>query len=233
MSESRTRGRWQSARQVRNAQIASYPGDSGKVVNAVWAEVVSLHSDWRTLLMLFLAGNDETSSILNETAPGFFRHVQMAIWTTLVIRIGRLTDPVSTRGQRNASLWTLFESLESDLPRSLRTSLRRDLVRLDKAAKPVRKYRNKSGGHLDYLVATRSRPLPVIGKPRIERCLRIISDFMSHLSKHFEGPEQEFEIINDDTEDLLFWLKYGLERDKSEREAALRKPGIPCPGQAL
>lgn len=39
-------------RQVRNAQIASYPSDSGKVVNAVWAERFSM-CRLATLLMLW------------------------------------------------------------------------------------------------------------------------------------------------------------------------------------
>jgi hypothetical protein len=38
------------------------------LVNAIWAEVVSLHTDWRTYLTLFGAG-DEVISVLNGTAP--------------------------------------------------------------------------------------------------------------------------------------------------------------------
>jgi len=62
-----------------------------------------------------------------------------------------------------------------NLPRSLKTSLGRDPTSPDKAVKRVYTYRNKSGG----LVATRTRRLPALGKARSERCLKMISSFMS------------------------------------------------------
>jgi hypothetical protein len=58
---------------------------------ALWSEVEGLHVMWGEYVELFT--QPDSVDVLNQTAPGLFRIIQVVLWEYTLLQIARLTDP--------------------------------------------------------------------------------------------------------------------------------------------
>lgn len=141
----------------------SVPQHLKKPLSVLTGEVQDLHCA-RCLFWDLCIDTPETVTLINRTAPHFFRRVQTILFEHLVLGIARLTDPSSTAGNRNLGLRDLFVG-----------SSPAQLATLEVQAADIRKIRSKIVAHLDWNVGLDPSGLP---GDKVFRKLRACTNLM-------------------------------------------------------
>ena len=176
-------------------------------------DVAMLHHKWRTYLGLF--GSKERLDLVTETAPAAFHVLEESLRTDIIMMVCRISDPPMNGKKRNMSFGALC-TLAGQSPRMSKL-----FAEFIDAVKPVRIVRNRQLGHTD--VNTRLLPhdnlLPVISRERIERIADLAAKMLNEvLARHADQELAFHTVAYGDVDDLVFWLKQGLEhRDMKRR----------------
>lgn len=114
-------------------------------------------------------GSDLKRELLDNTAPKFFRDLNLMLIQHLILQICKLTDPESTMGKRNLTVQFLIKSADfSASPRGL-GKLTKIAARMDAFRKRILPARNRFISHLDLDAALgrKSRPCVDCGVAKI------------------------------------------------------------------
>jgi hypothetical protein len=166
--------------------VPGFPGELGKDFESLWQEVVLLHANWRLYMDLFAAPDD--LRVINDTTPGAFGLIEVALRQAMVMAFGRLLDPSNSGKDRdNLSLHRLVEGLEQFSP-ELHADLEGRLQEIHNIADPAMKaIRDKTVAHMDRATAhgTRPEPIPAVSRPLVEKSLEMTRVLMNYIQLHF------------------------------------------------
>lgn len=87
--------------------MSAIEGTMQNIHEALWFECAQLH--WELGTFEYLYSEDQSlTDVLNDTARIFFRRLQPVLWDSMVLRLCRMLDPSTDRGNRNLSLRSLL-----------------------------------------------------------------------------------------------------------------------------
>jgi hypothetical protein len=198
------------------------PPDIADVFDELDQHISSLHAHWLIFEQLF-ATSKERVELLNQCAPIFFRLCQDLFWDSVILSIGRLTDPQKSAGKDTLSLDQLLSKVDSAKYPDLRDSLNCQLTSLKTYCQPLRDIRNRRLAHNDLGVALKSNPnpLPDVLKDEVDGTLQRIRELMNTIWSYF-FPESELGydvIMPNDGEAIVA----ALEKAKKYREITRRR----------
>jgi hypothetical protein len=197
------------------------PEDIREIFMWLCQDVASLQIKWNTYLELF--SDQETTDLLSALAQGFFQAIEESLRDDMTMAICRLSDRPRSKGKHNLSIPTLVQRCRH-IERV--SDLFKDFV---VACEPVRQYRNKRVGHndLNTTIKPHDNPLPGIGRRQIDTILRLASQILNLVYRHYVGDaELHFKPVQvGDAGALIFWLKMAHEYETAKRNAALGKAG--------
>ena len=196
----------------------------------MWHEVVSLHWKWNEYRALF--GNSPNEiELLNAAAPAFFYLTQQAMWQDILLQLCRLTDRPAFGKNQCLSL----RQLPGLIPDAV---LRDEVDKLVAAAKDkldsfARAWRNRRFAHTDFALSgsVPVQPLPPATRQLVENALAAIRDAMNHVECHYEkhAPVPYDQVVEPlgGAASLLFYLKKGVEAQRSENDRWTRMRNEP------
>jgi hypothetical protein len=192
-----------------NVEIpACVPEDIKKPLGLLTGEVQDLHLA-RCMFWDLCIDQPETVTLINRTAPRFFRRVQTVIFEHLVLGIARLTDPLSTAGNRNLGLRDLFLN-----------SPPTQLDALHAQAADIRKIRSKIVAHLDWRIGLDPSGLP---GDKIFRKIRACTDLMVEVINlaWVQWADGGFTMLDSDAMEITNCLKKGAAYDEIEKAGGI------------
>lgn len=196
--------------------VTHMPDQTGTLFHALWQEVTSLYIAWRTFVTLF-GTSEERVRLLTYCAKDFFLILQWILWDDVLLRIARLTDPLQSAGNLNASLHQLAHMLSGHAPADLLETIGKELNGLDFAAKPIRVHRHKRLAHTDLTMALDpdAEVTPGITRRDIQSVLELIKKVMNRVEGHFMGSETAYELAiqTGDADTLTFWLEHARKHE--------------------
>ena len=192
------------------------PAPLKEKLDAVDQEIVLLHFKWTYLMQLF--GKEERISVINATAPSIFSIIEEAMFADILLAVMRLVDPPKSSNQPNLSL----RSLAADIPDpDLRGRIEEIEVEIRDKAKDIKIWRDKKLAHNDLLRhLKKSAPVPAIQINELTAALSLIRQAMNLIHGHFSDTAVLYDqcVTEKDGNALLFYLQYGLECWKEDRE---------------
>src|SRR5699024_10710469 len=92
--------------EVRSDYISAMGEELGASFYELHRKLVELHVLWQQYRQLF--GDDPaTFHLLNRTAGLFFKIVQDELWDSVLLGVSRMTDPPTTRKNKNLTIQSL------------------------------------------------------------------------------------------------------------------------------
>lgn len=131
-----------------------------------------LNLRWETWQDLFLP--DMVLTLLNNTAAGFFSLVQELLRESIAMGIGRMTDPESTTGRDNASIYKLLNMIQYNNCAGGDLDIATDLQTIDELCgknSALKNLRHRRFAHSDFAIAVRKKPLEKIEDEQIAQLL--------------------------------------------------------------
>lgn len=195
---------------------AALPENIREIFLWLCQDVASLRSKWNLYLGLF--SQEENTKLLSELAQASFQMIEESLRDDLTIAICRLSDPPQSLRNDNLSLRTLIERLHE--PGNV-TELLKDFL---EACAPVREIRNKRIAHNDLNTKLHPRVTPFagVGRKEMARIVQLAEQILNWVIQRYVDVEYRFEILSPGgADDLIFWLKAGLEAEKENKARRL------------
>lgn len=199
----------------------------GSVHNALYNELVSLHTRWILYRQLF--AQPDRIALLNEAAGFLFHVLQNVMYENVILGLARLTDPPRSAGKDNLTLRRLPD-LIPDASLCLEVE---DLVQkaLD-ACEFARDWRNRRLAHNDLalLLATSTDPLSGVSRNDIEGALDAFRNLVNRLEQHYRHSEVAYQqvVLGLGTGDsLVSYLRKGVQVERARRQRL--REGRPLP----
>ena len=166
-----------------------------------------VHIHWSEYHEFYGVG-EEVISVLKRTAPSFFSRLQKTMWRDVLMRISRLTDPISVGNKRNLSIAILPGLVQdAELRESVDTEVRQAVL----LAKFARDIRNRRLAHtdLDYAEKPEIRPLAKASVDKIDAVLAAIGKVLNTVQLHFLDSTTSYgsPILNRGVRELLYHLR--------------------------
>jgi hypothetical protein len=197
------------------------------VYRALWNEVAWVHLKWEEFVVLF-GTKPSRIELLNRAAGGFFRLVQDAFFSDVLLHLCRLTDPPRSMGKDNLTVQRL-PSLIADGPLKEAVTLKVE----DAVARTAfcRDWRNRHIAHTDLLLALRSgaEPLQSASRTGVKDALATISELLNMISTRLLDTELRFDMggATHGAASLLYVLDDGLILEATRKQQL--KAGIVDP----
>ena len=181
---------------MRQKAVVAMGESIGEVYHSLWMEFARLSRKWVEYKELF--GDDfHRFTLLNRSAPLFFRMVQYSFLYDVLMHISRITDPPSTgvgnRKRENLTLKKLEERIDrADLKERLSTLL----GEVDTKCEVCRKWRNRRLAHLDLDLAIGKRPpepLERATSEMVDEALKSIANVLNAVSHHYQDSTTAFD----------------------------------------
>lgn len=192
----------------------------GPVFFALSNELTWVHIKWNQFKKLF-AHSPERATLLNDTAPFFFRVIQKLLWSDVILHIAKIMDNKRTAGKDNLTLQQLPE-LVSDS--RLKKKIEDHLQVAFKACAFVRDKRNRSLAHFDLLLSTKrpTTPLQIVNASAIDQVLESLRNIMNSIDHRYWKRKTMYDhfISPDDADALCCFLDLGL-RDSNKQRCLL------------
>jgi len=159
----------------------------GTQFTALWLEVEGLHVMWGEYAELFT--EPDSVEVLNQTAPGLFRIIQVVLWEYTLLHIARLTDPPdSGKGKENLTILNLPGLV--DYPAGddeKRANLDGLINTVMSKTKICRDWRNRHIAHrdLNLLMNESAKPLERASGIQVEDALSAIGNVISEVHSHY------------------------------------------------
>jgi hypothetical protein len=209
-----------TADQIRAKDIAAMGVDLGEVYSALWQQLSWLHRKWGHYVDLFGTGSKRVT-LLNETAPNFFRTVQDSLLENVFLHIARLTDPPKSAGKDNLS----FKRLPALLTDSaLRSEVNTRLAALNATSEFARDWRNRRLAHGDLSLALdrAAEPLAPASRSHVKDALSAMGTVLNAVSLHYHESTTMFEFVGEPSAggatSMLYLLRSGREAESRRRE---------------
>jgi len=154
----------------------------GSAYAALWSDVSLLFRDWDEFIELFTAS--DTTKLLNDVAPVFFRAVQINFFEITVLRIARLTDPPQSAGKSNLTVQQL-PKLISDEDLSEQVLLLVENAK--RSAQFCRDRRNRTLAHrdLDLAIDKNAKAVEDATIEKVRAAINALADILNALSDHY------------------------------------------------
>jgi hypothetical protein len=196
-------------------------GEARELYDALVNDLIALNANWDIFTKLFTVSEDRYA-VFNDTAPGFFRHLQYLLIDDAVISLSRLTDP-----DHNQSLPRLVRLLKPQVKHSFYDELVSDLASLRSACDDIREHRDKRVAHK----ARQGQPpregaasvkLPALTRKKIEGAMASSAALLNKALGYFESKEQWFvPVVRGDANSLYHYLEKGYLAAREEKRARL------------
>lgn len=181
------------------------------------SEIVRLNRDWNTFHHLF-AKDDQTVTLLHNTATGFFRIIKDVLTENIFMTICRLTDPPQSMGNDNLSLQRIIDDIHISKHYAIADDLQKQLDVIKEKSKPVRILRNQALSHLDFNRTLNIQyPDPiVIPRGLIDDLVNRINNMIKAIVSEFEGVDffPDMVMFKGTAEDLIYFLEKGYKSTK-------------------
>jgi AbiU2 len=143
---------YQTAEEVKTANIAKMGEPLGVLYSALWQAVTTIHFYWREYVELF-GTKPERIDLLNRAAPTFFRMLQDELWESSLLHLARLTDPATSQGKADRSNLTIqaLPALIADA--KLKGEVDKLIAEAKKQTEFCRDWRNRHIAHRDLKLA--------------------------------------------------------------------------------
>ncbi len=202
------------------------PTEIEAIFERLRSEIIWLHGRWIVFEQLY-ATSPERISLLNDSAPSYFRIIQQVLLTDIVIYIGRLTNEPKMGRNKNLSLGQISEQLRHSANyNELVTNLDEKLKRVQILSKTPRQYRNKLFAHKDFdLALEKVEPLPTVTIDTIKSILEVIRDYMNECELFFKDSTTAYELFSmkADGKALISRLKKAAAYDELEKQGVIER----------
>jgi AbiU2 len=205
--------------EVRDDYVEAMPGPLGEAYYELFNHVANLFEKWHTYRVLF--DEHETIDLLNKTAGGFFRSIQLTLRENIFMHLCRLTDPPRSAGKENLSLRAVPKLLPATVDPGFRDALQ--IAIDDSVAKMefARVWRNKILAHTPLPVTAGGVPfvIPAVRKADWIAAMEAIGSTMNLIEHHYLNTTVGWDSIIDDaagTLGLLHYLQKGLDAQELE-----------------
>jgi AbiU2 len=184
-----------NADEAKQANIDKMGEPLGVIYSALWQEVSLIHLEWNEYVELF-GTEPERITLLNETAPSFFRMLQDDLWEMSLLHLARVTDPVKSPGKQDRSNLTVqaLPTLISE------TRLKEEVAKLvNEAIKHTafcRDWRNRYITHRDLKLALEqpTTPLAKGSKSQVSTALKAVAAVLNSIDGHYFQSETRFDL---------------------------------------
>jgi hypothetical protein len=180
--------------------------DYGAAFHHSRQELWRISSDWDRYQALF--GSQERVDLLNKSSGNFWHTVQAMIHEHVLLGLCRLTDPASTRKDRNLSVFQLAD-LEPCFHKK-RLLQRAETAR--KCAEFARSWRHKRIAHNDFeqTVGAADKLKSSTGN-KIKKAILAVHDVLRWIeARHFDGDMKLIEIADGDATTVMMLIDDGL-----------------------
>ena len=207
-----------TAEQVQQRYIEVMGEPLGRVYHRLWNDCSALHWKWAEFVTLY-GTNDARIKLLNATASGFFRIVQMSLFEDVLLNICRLTDGEKSRVKPNLTICRLPGLIDPVIRDAVDMGVSIALTRSEFA----RDWRNRRIGHNDLALATEDGaaiPLAPASRLAVSAAIKAIAKLLNVIEGHYCQSEVMYDALShvSDAEGLLYVLRDGLEaRDEYHR----------------
>ncbi len=207
-----------SPEEVKQEHLARLGPELGPTFHALYEEVTWLHVKWSEFKNLF-AHSPEDNALLNQTAPFFFRVVQLTMWDDIVLHIAQLVDPPKSLGKTNLTLQGL-PPLISD--KCLAAKIDRLVQDARLKSDFAKQWRNRRLAHRDLSLALggKGTPLPKSGRQQVEDALAAVRTAMNAVYFHYLKNTVPFDlpVTVQDAETLRYYLKVAVQAEERRRK---------------
>jgi hypothetical protein len=184
-----------STDEAKKANVEKMGAPLGEVYSALWQAVAVIHFHWNEYVELF-GTKPERITLLNETAPHFFRMLQDELWETSLLHLARLTDPANSSGKQDRSNLTVqaLPALIEDI--KLKETISNLVAEAIKDTTFCRDWRNRHIAHRDLKLALEQPTAPLAEGSRadVNKALRSISAILNALDGHYFQSETRFDM---------------------------------------
>lgn len=213
-----------TAEQARARSVRAMGQELGETYEALWQEIVWLHSKWAEYAALY--GTKESRvTLLNRAAPRFARLLQDTLWEDVVLHIARLTDPPKSAGKHNLTVQRLATHLGDS---ATRTKVEGLVARAIEQAEFCRDWRNRHLAHRDlHLALARGAEPPKAGsRQSVREVLQTLGQILDAVSSRYIGSTTYFELDTDagGALSLLCVLDDGLKMERDARNPMTTSP---------
>jgi hypothetical protein len=168
--------------------------------------------------------NKKRTDLLNITAPGFFRMIQLMFWDEMIVSVARLMDPHIQRTNKNLSLGILLK-LAQEHEWNFTDELNDLIDRAKKKAEPVITRRMKLTAHRDLPTAMGEVELDKFGIEEIEIILDLAGQALNLIYLNVTGGTWSWNLVTGhDADELIHYLKLAvIYEDLTEKEQSWLK----------
>lgn len=207
-----------TADQVRARSVQVMGQELGETYEALWQEIVWLHSKWAEYAALY--GTKESRvALLNKAAPRFARLIQDTLWEDVVLHIARLTDPPKSAGKHNLTIQSLATHIGDSATRTIVEEL---VARAIEQTEFYRDWRNQHLAHRDLhlALARGAEPLKTGFRQLVREILQTLDQTLDTISLRYLGSTTyfEFETAAGGALSLLYVVDDGLKIEEARRE---------------
>ena len=207
-----------TAEQARARSVQAMGQELGETYEALWQEIVWLHSKWAEYAALYGA-KESRVTLLNKAAPRFARLIQDTVWEDVVLHIARLTDPPKSAGKPNLTVQSLAAHIGDSVTRA---KVEGFVGRAIEQAEFCRDWRNRHLAHRDLhlALARGAEPLKTGSRQSVREILQTLGQILDTVSSRYLGSTTYFEIDTDagGAVSLLYVLDDGLKMKEARRE---------------
>jgi hypothetical protein len=200
----------------------------GPVYRALHDEVIWLYAKWLEYRKLY-AMSPERVTLLNHTAPFFFRVVQDVLWDDILLHLARLTDHPKSAGRSNMTVKRLA-GIVSDP--GLASDIRGLVGDAERLCEFARQWRHRHLAHRDFDLSVKTEgvdPLPQVSRQQVGTALAALAAVLNRIEGHYFNSEVGFEhfIASGDAEALVRRLAAAACAEKLRQDGLLRGEVLP------
>jgi hypothetical protein len=199
------------------------PPDLAELDFRLHQDLVWLNLTWLEYKLLF-ATSAERVALMNHTAARFFARYEELVWHDTMLGLCRLTDPVKTGPQENATVRRLSALIPNP---ELAAKVETGSLECVQATEFARNWRNKRLAHRDlqHALNPSENPLLQANRSLVEDALRRLADLLNVIELHYENSTTTFDriIVYSGAEELLHYLALGRDANQ-ERILAGESP---------
>jgi hypothetical protein len=172
----------QTAEQVKEDLIEHMGQEVGEVFFLLKQELFRIYVQWNEYMEAF-GTKEERVNMLNQAAGGFFKCVQDALWSNIILGLCRVTDPAQTGNKKNLSI----NRLRHLVGHELRTQINQPMNAVKDKTKFARDWRNRRYAHSDLsLVKDKTAiPLEPASRKDVIEALDTIVSVMNKVEDHY------------------------------------------------
>lgn len=167
--------------------------DCEEVFDAINSEVRALRARWNVFSALY--DKDENVDLLNKSGSIVFFYLQRFFIDDAIIRISRLTDPTSLGKNKNASIKSLLDNLNTNSSTRRFCKFTTRVSEINDEVINIRTHRNKAIAHFDKDYAIKKYELPSLKYADIESAIEKVCTLMTDLGREAFGKTAQYNMI--------------------------------------